>query len=286
MNRPLAAVILAVVLVLAGCTGGGESPSGTTPETQTGAGDLNATGAPDPTETAATDTPEPTDTPAQAAPGGHPASRDGALNASRLGRDHMLVISRADSFTVVNNRTVTYLENGSVRSRSVVVNRGDLAATSHRIDRRSIGGDGGVRVEETRYENATTSCLVSPSGAECRDAGVGPREIVGLTMETTSLETLAAPDFSPDGIARRDGRSLYRYSATSFRASMPSGTAKELYGADPALETATLLVHPSGRIVSYALTYRLGGETPQELNTTYVTSGIDATTVVPPAAVG
>jgi hypothetical protein len=101
-------------------------------------------------------------------------------------------------------------------------------------------------------------------------------------METTSLETIGAPDFRADGIAERAGQSLYRYSASAFRTSLDSNTESELYGTNPTLVESTLLVHPNGRIVEYSLTYRTGGESPQELDLTYVTAAINETTFEPP----
>jgi hypothetical protein len=271
VNRIPTGAILAVVVVLAGCTGGGGPATASPPQAESGTGESPAS---------ATDTPAPDPTLA----GGHPAANDGTVNVTRLLGDHLRVLSRSDSFTVGFTRTATYVANGSLRTRGEVVNRASLAAERLRIERRSVRGDGRVEFDEIRYANATTSCLVSGNGVQCGDGGVDPRRIVGLTVETTPLETLAAPAYAADGVVQRNGQSLYRYSASSFRSPLPSGTERELFGEDPSLVDSTLLVHPSGRIVTYTLTYRITAETPQELALAYSTSDVNATTVVPPRA--
>lgn len=280
MNKKLGVLILVLALVLAGCTGSDGTASETPSQSDAVAGDTQTT---TPTEQSGT---EATQASESAAPGEHPAVSDGAVNISQLVGGHLVVLSQSESFTVVNNRTVTYVENGSVQGRTVMINRGDIANQRHHIERRSIDSDGSVRFVETRYANATTTCVNSGEQFQCRDTGVETREIVGLIVETTSLETVAAPDFSPDGAVERNGQSLYRYSASSFRSPIEPETEGELYGDEPSLVTATLLVHPNDRIVEYSLTYQTGGDNPRTLELVYRTSELNETRVTPPQDVG
>lgn len=263
MDRKLAVLVLVGALLLAGCIGGGGDTSGATNGTE------NAT---------TTDDPAPS---AKAIAGEHPAVTEGTLNASSLMRDHLVVLRQAESFTVLNNRTFTYVENGSVSARTVLVNKADTANQRQRVENRVFAPDGTIQNEQIRFWNATTTCRRTSYESEengCFDGGVSTQRIIANTVETTSLETVGAPKFSPDGIAERESQSLYRYTAAAFRASMDSKTGDELYGADPTLVEATLLVHPNGRIVEYSLTYRTGDETSKEADLTWVTTDINATT--------
>jgi hypothetical protein len=272
MNKKVAVFVVAltVPLVLAGCIGS-DGTASDTPQPEAGAGETPAT---TPTGDSGSGQASELDE--------HPAVSDGTLNVSQLVRGHIDALSQSDSFTILNNRTATYANNGTSQGRSVMTNRVDLANQRQYVERRSVDGDGQVRAVEARYGNATTTCLNSGEGFQCQETGVETREMLGLAIETTSLETVAAPAFSPDGTVERNGQSLYRYSASSFHSPLESNTESELYGEDPSLVTATLLVHPDGRIVSYTLTYRTGGETPQTLELVYRTDGIDDTTVSPP----
>lgn len=278
MNTKLGVFVLAVVVLLAGCSGGNGTATEIPDGTETVTPKLT-----DRTETA-TPTPVPTDepsTPQTAIAGEHPAVTDGTLDISSLVREHLTVLQGAGSFTLLNNRTITYVENGSVSGRTVLVNKADIANQRQRLVKRVFTPDGDIQNELISFRNATTTCTLRSGEAECSDGGVSIQRIIASTMETTSLETVGAPYFRPDGIAEREGQSLYRYSATAFRTSMDSNTMSELYGADPTLMEAILLVHPSGRIVEYSLTYRTGGDAPQELDITYVTTAINATTFEP-----
>mgnify|MGYP000515993898 CR=1 FL=1 len=267
MGKKQAALMMTVVLLLAGCSGGNGG----------------ATGTPAGTETV-TQTPESTGelaTPQTAIAGEHPAVTNGTLEISNLVQEHLNFLRGVESFTVLNNRTFSYVENGSVSGRSVLINKGDITNQRQRLEIRAFTRDGDIERELIRYSNATTTCMLRDSESQCSSGGVSTREIIGSTMETTSLETVGAPAFRPDGITNREGQSLYRYSASEFRASLDSNTESELYGANPTLVEATLLVHPTGRIVEYSLTYQTGSETPQELELTYVTEAINATTFEP-----
>jgi hypothetical protein len=256
MDRKLVILALAGALLLAGCSGG----SGGTPEASDGTG---------------------TAAPMEATAGEHPAVTDGRLDVSIILQDHLTVLRGAESFTILNNRTATYVENGSVSGRSVLINKADIANQRQRLESRSFTPDGDIQTELVRFGNATTTCTLRSGESDCSDGGISTRRIMGSTVETTSLETLGAPEFRPDGIADREGQSVYRYSASAFRTSMGSETSAELYGTDPTLVKATLLVHPNGHIVEYSLTYQTGGDTPQELDLTYVTTAINATTFEP-----
>lgn len=283
MKKKLIVLALAVTLLLAGCIGS-DGTTSETPQPEAGAGETPAT---TPTEAGDGETPAATDEgdsgSGQASElDEHPAISDGTLNVSQLVRGHIDALSQSDSFTILNNRTGTYANNGTVQGRTVMTNRVDLANQRQYVERRSVEDDGQARVVEARYGNATTTCLSRGEGFQCRETGVETRQMLGLAIETTSLETVAAPDFSPDGTVERNGQSLYRYSASSFRSQMDSNTESELYGESPTLQSATLLVHPDGRIVSYTLTYQTGGDTPQTLELVYRTGEIDETTVNPP----
>jgi hypothetical protein len=256
MDRKLVVLVVAVALLLAGCSGG----NGGAPE------------AADGTEAA---------TPQEATAGEHPAVTEGTVDTSTLVQEHLTVLRGANSFTVLNNRTVTFVDNGSVAGRSVLVNRADVANQRQLQENRVLTPDGDIRDELIRFGNATTTCTLRSGEYECFDGGVSTQRILGSTIETTSLETFGAPDFAPDGIADREGQSLYRYSASAFRTSMDSESESKLFGTDPTLVEATMLVHPSGRIVEYSLTYRTGDEPSQELDLTYATTAINATTFEP-----
>jgi len=259
MGRKLVVLVLAGALLLAGCVGG--------------SGD--ASESPDATETA-------TPTPPEATAGEHPAVTESTVDVSTFVRGHLTVLSGLKSFTVLDNRTVTYVENGSVVVRAVQVNKVDMANQRQRVEQRQLAPDVDIPDELILFRNATASCQLRSGEYECGDGGVSTQRLIASTIETTSLETFGAPEFSPDGIVDRDGQSLYRYSASAFRTSMDSTTREELFGADPSLVEATLLVHPSGRIVEYSLTYRTGGEAPQELDLAYTTTAVNVTSVEPP----
>ena len=271
MRRLLAAVCLAVVL--AGCAGGGPAT------------DATAGTATDRQVTGGTDAPAGTQTPTPRATltDEHPYVEGDRVNATAMLLSHFRVLERAESFTVANNLTAAWAANGTSLGRQVVVNRADIAAERWRLTRRSFGPDGTSRIDETRYANATRSCLVGSETA-CRDGGFDRRRVLGLTVETTALESLRGPDFRPAGTVTRDGQALYRYTAETFRDPLPEAAASDL-GREPALENATVLVAPDGQVALYRVTYTVATDGGRQRGTlTYTTRALNATTVSPPAA--
>jgi hypothetical protein len=292
MTTELRVLALALVLLVAGCSGGNgaatqpaadtTSPDATTEPTPDGSTATATPGPTDPPTTTtqpATTTPEPTTQ--VAVPGEHPAVTDGTLDASTLVGDHIAALRDANSLTVVNDRTGTYVANGTTRFTSTLTNELDLANTRQHLTYRVYDGDDTLQRELVRHSNATTTCTRRDDEYDCTDTGTDTRRLLASTMETTSLETFAAPAFQPDGIVERDGQTLYRYTATSFHADLDQDTRDELFGPDPSLHNATLLVHPGGHIVEYTLTYTTGTDPDQRLTLTYRITSIDTTTVEP-----
>jgi|GEM_PF-2527990 len=283
----------------AGVAGGTASPTdGPVPaeavagESETGGDDDDASDADDATATDGDEADSGTVTPAETADAGtvrtvadeHPYVTDGRLDARALARAHLEALGGAESFTLTNNGTVTYASNGTVATRITDVRRFGLASERLLIERRSATPDGTVQGRSSRFDNGTTTCTRYAGEAGCSEGGFDRRRAVGLAMETTSLETLAGPAFAPDGTVERDGRTLYRYSATSLRSDLGESTQSEL-GPNASLESATLLVAPDGRIVEYrfALERDGGAGTRVGLDRTYRTRAVDATSVTRPS---
>jgi len=280
MKMERGVLVLAVVLLVAGCTGGNGPTTQTAPGTTTSTSTHEQTAGPTTTTDPATSTAGPTTT-REAIPGEHPAVTDGTVDSSTLLGDHLATLRDADSLTVLNNRTGTYVANGTTAFRSSLTNKIDLANTRQHLTVRVYDDDGDLDRHRVQVSNATTTCTGHDETLDCTDTGVDTRRLLGSTVETTSLETLAAPAFTPAGIVEHDGHTLYRYTATEFRTDIDSNTQDELFGDDPTLVDATLLVHPSGRIVQYTITYTTGGDTDQRLALTYRTTAINTTTVDP-----
>jgi len=313
MHRASVAILLAVVL-FAGCSG---LPGNSASADSDGAGVAGGTATPDDgsvpaeagaseSDTGSNDASDADDatgadgdeadsgtvTPAGTADAGsvqtvadeHPYVTDGRLDARALARVHLEVLGGAESFTLTNNGTVTYASNGTAATRITDVRRFGLASERLLIERRSATPDGTVQGESSRFDNGTATCTRYAGEAGCSEGGFDRRRAVGLAMETTSLETLAGPAFAPDGTVERDGRALYRYSATSLRSDLGESTRSEL-GPNASLESATLLVAPDGRIVEYrfAIERDDGDGDRLILERTYRTRGVNATTVTRPS---
>lgn len=290
-TRPAAAILLVVLVALAGCTGFlGESDS--PPDaTETNAGTTDATGidatdgedgADAGTETPGTEDPG-TDAPVRTLAGDHPYVDGDSLDASSLVADHLAALRRADSFTLSNNGSARWAANDTLAVRYVDRRLFDLASQRYSIVRRAIEPGGTVASMSGRYANASAVCTSFADDVQCGDGGFDGQQALGLTVETTGLETIAGPAFSPDGTVERDGQSLYRYSATELRSSLDESTASEL-GSNASLDRTTLLVAPDGRIVEYHFVLeRDGGDGARVLlERTYSTRAVNATSVAPP----
>lgn len=263
MRPGVGLLALALAVALAGCAGG----QGTTTDTPT---------------PSATVSPTPTPTPATAA-AGHPYVAADGLDARGLVRDHVTALREAGSYTVTNNGTATFVGNGTGAGRVRATNRVNLTAERQHLVFRSEGVDG-AQTKRHQYANASTTCSVTGGEVTCQDGGFSERRAVGLVVETTALETVAGPAFEVDGTVERDGRTLYRYRATSFREPLPDGVVSEI-GQAPVLDSATLLVSPPGIIVEYRITFERGtGDARQERSWVYRIRGVGSTTVEPPAA--
>lgn len=252
---------------------GGDPSDRTTGDASDGAGETatNPATATEPLRTVADD---------------HPYVADGTLDVRALVVAHTDALGRAGSLALTNNGTVRYAANGSLSARITDVRRFDFDARRLSILRRSAAPDGETLGESGQFANATTTCTLFEGEVQCAAGGFDRRQALGLTMETTSLETVAGPAFAPNGTVERDGRSLYRYTATSLRPSLGESVRSEL-GPNPSLRRATLLVAPGGRIVEYRFTLERddgSGETAERvvLQRTYRTSAVNATTVSRP----
>lgn len=219
--------------------------------------------------------------------GEHPYVADGRIDVRALVRAHLEALRRADSFTLTNNATVRYASNDSVATRITDVRRVGLANERLLVERSAATLDGTVQGESGRYDNRTTTCNWDGDEPDCTEGGFDRRQALGFTVETTGLETVAGPAFTPDGTVERDGRMLYRYSATSLRGDLDESTRSEL-GPNATLADATLLVAPDGRIVEYRFAVERGDGNGNRvvLERTYRTRTVNATAVPVPSWLG
>lgn len=258
--------------------GDGSAMSGDGSTTPTA--DAGGTGAPDTTAAGIGGTP--TGPPATVA-GEHPHLADGSLDVATLVGAHVDVLAGVDSVRLTNNGTARYVGNGSVAVRITSVREVDFADRRRWAVLRSVDGDGEVLSGTDRYENATTTCSRFDGTVECQSGGFDRHRALGQVVEITSLETVGGPDFVPNGTVERDGRELYRYTATSFRSSLSDRTRSEL-GPNATLRHASLLVAPNGRVVEYRIVYeRDHGNARVVMDRTYLTTGVDATSLDRPS---
>jgi hypothetical protein len=262
MRRTLATFALALALVLAGCPAGESGTVSTTDDSPDGT---------------ATDGVGATQTPVPLADE-HPYVADGSLDVSGLLTAHIQRLRSVESYTLGYNLTAAFAANGSDSGSLTRVDNVDLADERAVFLVRQRGSDGEAS-ESGQYRNATHACSIQQGELACNEAAFDEQRVVALAVETTSLETLGAPDFEADGTVTRDGQGLYRYTATTLREDLPEQTATEL-GTNPALSEATLFVHPSGRIVEYEITYTTGsGDQRQRATFVYTTRDVNATSV-------
>lgn len=262
MRRPFATLALVLALVLAGCSGGGSGTASPTTDPSDGPA-TNGVGA--------TPTPVPLGDE-------HPYLTDGSLDARALLTAHIQRLRSVESYTLGNNVTAAYAANGSESGSLTRIDRVDLADERASLLIRRQGPDGET-TESGQYRNATHACVIQQGEATCNEASFDDQRIVALAIETTSLETVAGPAFEPDGTVTRDGQGLYRYTASALREDLPENTASEL-GTNPVLSDATLLVHPSGRVFEYRITYMTGSDDQRQQATyVYTTRDVNATSV-------
>lgn len=285
MAQKIQVLCVAFLLLVAGCASTGGDGAGS--PTDGGVDQTDATVSPSPgAGTGAQNAPgtsRPTATAAPTLADDHPYVGNGSLAVARLMRDHVDALRRTVSFTLTNNGTIRHAANRTLRARITDVRRFDLEGQRLAIRRSSVDADGDRMGVSGRFVNETTTCTVLSSDGDCDDDGFDRRRALGHTVETTSLETLAAPEFRAKGTVRKDGRLCYRYTAGEFRPSLSEDLRSEL-GPNPSLVNATLLVAPDGRIVSYRIAYERDAEGGRALmDRTYRTGAVNATTVQRPS---
>jgi len=297
MDRTLVILALVVSLSLAGCSvnlgdrsaarddSGGLDGADTDTVTPIPMGADTATpmASPTATGTATKTTGAGTVTPPATVGGTHPYLADGSIDAAALVSAHVGVLGSSSSFTLTDNGTFSYVTNGSLAGTITSVRRVDLADERRRLLLQSSAPNGTIQTMSARFANATTTCTYFGDSTECAAGGFDRQRALSEVIEVTSLETVAGPVFSPDGTVTHDGRELYRYSASEFRSPLPESVAGEL-GPAPSLRNATLLVAPSGRIVSYHLVYEQGEDDARiSVERTYRTTALGETTVERPS---
>lgn len=245
MQRLYAAGLLAVLLVLAGCSGGPTTTTADSPDATT-----SAPTAP----TTTTDPGTPDDTRNDSGLSGtHPAVSDGQLNATRLLRGHVESFRPLASFTVEDSSVVRHAGNESLVVTEAERRRFNISAQRVLVERRLTLPNGTVRNQQVRYTNETVTCAVGET-TECSSGGFDPTEALRATTVDTSLATVPAPRFVPNGTTTVNGTDAYRYTADQFRDSIPAPAQAPL-GEDPALRSATVFVSESGQILRYQAVY-------------------------------
>lgn len=275
MRKALGCLVLA--LLLAGCLGGGGETAEATPvESEVPAADTA-------TPAAGTATPD-GDREVVPLDGDHPHVENGTVNASALVLGHLQRLSAVESYTLGNNGTFEYAANGTAIGTTTRVDHVDLADERlSRVTRRQAAGE--VQRRTVQYGNATHQCTVRRGSLTCDERAFQPGRVIAMAIETTGLETVFGPAFEPDGTVTRDGQGLYRYRATTLRENLSESTVSEL-GSNATLSAATLLVHPSGRIVEYESTRTAGrGDARSQTTVVYTTRDVNATSVPDAATV-
>ena len=264
VNRTVAVTLLAVLTVSAGCSG-----LSVVDGTSDGGSDVPVAGTATPGEPPLAED--------------HPYVTEGRLNASALRRAHHEWMERVDSLAVTNNRTSTYVENGSAISAHVTVGQFDLGDERLRMRDQLLASNGSVGTHLGWFNSETRDCTFADGESSCVEGGFDRGYAYDLATSGTTLGALSAPAFSPDGTTVRGGQRVYRYSATSFRSSVDDSALLPL-GPDPRLRNATLLVAPGGRVVEYRVRLYGDGEGPEILRVhRYGTSGVNETDVESPS---
>jgi hypothetical protein len=272
MQRLYAAGLVAVLLVLAGCSGGPTTTAADGPDATTAA----------PTVPTTTDPGTPDDPRNDSGLSGtHPAVSDGQLNATRLLRGHIEAFRPLASFTVQDSSVVRHAGNESLVVTEAERRRFNISAQRVLVERRLTLPNGTVRNQQVRYTNETLTCAVGET-TECSSGGFNPSEALQATTVDTSLATVPAPRFVPNGTTTVNGTDAYRYTADRLRDSIPAPAQAPL-GEDPALRSATLFVSESGQILRYQAVYEGTIDGERYLTTaTYGVTAIGETTVPSP----
>lgn len=264
MRRTMAVVGLVTLTILGGCLGpgGADGQAGTNAREQTTQTDVGTDT--NPSSTAASggsDDGEVTGTSTVA--GEHPYMQNGSMSYSTLLRDHVTSLESSGSISMASNRTAYYVANDTLAVRIPQVREMKFDPPEAVFLQRQELPDGTLTREI--YRTGERSCIRETStertpSVECHDTSTSSQRLLGYTVETTSLETLAALSFRPEGTDTRDGQQLYRYRASSLRSGVP---ADQKLGDNVTLDSATLLVSPDGRIVRYEVTYQRASEGTQ-----------------------
>lgn len=218
--------------------------------------------------------------------GPHPHTEDDALVVDSLVTGHAETLRSMETFVLTDTVTVTHVSNGSLLTEVTTEKRFDLGAERFRIERRQTDATGAESQLEALYQNATTRCTRRSGSAECGESPFDPDRALGRVVEITSLETVAAPAFSPNGTTTLDGDAVYRFSASSMRADPPEDAVTEL-GRNPTVESATLLVSPDGHVVRYDVRFTVDSDSGRvRLERSYRISPTESGSVSPPEWVG
>lgn len=234
MRRRRLVLALVLVVLLAGCAG------------LSGDGGSNGSGGP------AADTGS-ASTEGGSLEGPHPHTEGDRLDPRALTSEHLGTLRDEAAFVVTDTTSVGSTENGSVQFRLITDKHVDLAAEQLLVEQRRESDDGTSELGQALYQNATTTCSRTSGSTDCRENDFDSGRALGRAIEITSLETVAAPAFSPDGTTTVDGQAVYRFSASSLRENPPEQALTEL-GQNPELESATLFVSPEGYVVRYDVT--------------------------------
>jgi hypothetical protein len=234
MHRRRLLLALVLVVLLAGCAGfsgsggsnGSDGAAADAGSASTGAGSLE---------------------------GPHPHTDGDLLDPRALTSEHLETIRDEAAFVVTDTTTVQSVEDDSVQVRAITEKHVDLDAERLLVEQRRENQDGTTELGQALYQNATTTCSRFSGSTDCREDGFDSDRAVARAVEVTSLETVAAPAFSPDGTTTVDGQAVYRFSADTLREDPPEQALSEL-GRNPTLEAATLFVSPEGYVVRYDVT--------------------------------
>lgn len=279
MARPAIGVVLAVLLVLAGCAGGGD---GTTTDTVT-------TTAPavgeDATETSTQETTASPTTTVKQLSGEHPYVEDGILNGSLLLGNHLQALVNSDSYTLKDSITGTNVNNGSVPVTDAVFLK--VNGSQERSNGTWLAYQSWRSPDQPTdsYRNDTTHCIRQSETIECyeRPFTFGTYRQFGRDMYFLgTVRKINRLQFEPDGIVTRDGQELFRYTATGFTSDLPeTGYSEHL--TDVTFVSATVLVTAEGYV--YEFTVTVEGESdygPLRVERTHRVTAMNRTTVDPP----
>lgn len=271
MHRPVPAALLALAVVLAGCSGV------TSPSTTTDATTTDTPTAPETTTTyGTTTTAETTTTDApRLAPG---VAEDGVTDALALAEAHGDVLR--DQSYASNATWTTRYANGSLASRTHRASRVDGPQLWFRFENR----DEGVvpTFPETTYwrnESASFARLVAADGSVSYRRSP---DVSGLRFDPGEWAehvygVVGSGSFAVAGEETRDGRTLYRLESTEPFTVVTAGSTGEN-------ASAWLLVDARGLVHEYRLAYDATRQDEPVRTTVHVEfAGVGSTTVERPA---